>query len=50
MTATMLNTKINNLPPSMIKEVNNFVEFLKTKERKGQGKKIWLCERTNSNT
>jgi hypothetical protein len=38
MTATMLNTKINNLPPSMIKEVNNFVEFLKTKQKKGKVK------------
>jgi hypothetical protein len=38
MTATMLNTKINNLPPSMIKEVDNFVEFLKTKQKKGKVK------------
>jgi hypothetical protein len=34
MTATMLFTKINTLPPSMIKEVDDFVEFLKTKQKK----------------
>jgi hypothetical protein len=34
MTTTMLYTKINNLPPSMIKEVDDFVEFLKTKQKK----------------
>ena len=34
MTTTMLYTKINNLTPSMIKEVDNFVEFLKTKQKK----------------
>jgi hypothetical protein len=33
MTATMLYTKINTLPPSMIKEVDTFVEFLKTKQK-----------------
>ena len=33
MTATMLYTKINALPPSMIKEVDDFVEFLKTKQK-----------------
>lgn len=34
MTSTMLYTKINSLTPSMIKEVNDFVEFLKTKKKK----------------
>ena len=34
MTTTMLYTKINNLSPSMIKEVDDFVEFLKTKQKK----------------
>ena len=34
MTTTMLYTKINNLSPSMIKEVDDFVEFLKSKEKK----------------
>jgi len=34
MTTTMLYTKINNLTPSMIKEVDDFVEFLKTKQKK----------------
>lgn len=33
MTTTLLYTKINTLPPSMIKEVDNFVEFLKTKQK-----------------
>lgn len=33
MTATMLYSKIKNLPPSMIKEVDDFVEFLKTKQK-----------------
>jgi hypothetical protein len=36
MTATMLYTKISALPPSLIKEVNDFVEFLKTKQRKNK--------------
>jgi hypothetical protein len=34
MTKTMLYTKINTLPPSLIKEVDDFVEFLKTKHNK----------------
>lgn len=34
MTTTMLFTKINSLPPSMIKEVDDFVEFLKSKQKK----------------
>lgn len=38
MTTTMLYTKINNLPPAMIKEVDDFVEFLKTKQKKGKVK------------
>jgi hypothetical protein len=33
MTALKLYTKINNLPPSMIKEVDDFVEFLKSKQK-----------------
>jgi hypothetical protein len=33
MTATLLYSKIKNLPPSMIKEVDDFVEFLKTKQK-----------------
>ena len=33
-TTNKLYTKINTLPPSMIKEVNDFVEFLKTKQNK----------------
>ena len=42
MTATKLYTKINNLPPSMIKEVDDFVEFLRTK---GKSKKENLVAR-----
>lgn len=38
MTATMLYTKISSLPPSMIKEVNDFVEFLKSKQKKNKVK------------
>jgi hypothetical protein len=38
MTATMLYTKISKLPPSMIKEVNDFVEFLKSKQKKNKVK------------
>jgi hypothetical protein len=34
MTATRLYTKISSLTPSMIKEVDDFVEFLMTKEKK----------------
>ena len=37
MTASMLYTKINALPPAMIKEVDTFVKFLKTKQ-KGKSK------------
>ncbi|OFX57546.1 MAG: hypothetical protein A2W84_07720 [Bacteroidetes bacterium GWC2_40_13] len=33
MTTTMLFTKINSLPPSMIKQVDDFVEFLKSKQK-----------------
>ncbi len=36
MTASMLYTKISNLPPSMIKEVNDFVEFLQSKQKKNK--------------
>jgi hypothetical protein len=39
MNATMLCSKISALPPSMIKEVNDFVEFLKTKQKKIKLKK-----------
>jgi hypothetical protein len=38
MTASMLYTKISALPPSMIKEVNDFVEFLKSKQKKNKVK------------
>jgi len=34
MTPTMLYAKISSLPPAMIKEVNDFVDFLKTKQKK----------------
>ena len=34
MTTTMLITKISTLPPSLIKEVNDFVDFLKSKRKK----------------
>ena len=34
MTATILYTKISNLSPSMVKEVDDFVEFLKAKQKK----------------
>jgi hypothetical protein len=34
MTTTRLYTKISSLTPSMIKEVDDFVEFLMTKEKK----------------
>lgn len=30
---TILYEKINTLPPSMIKEVDNFVDFLKSKQK-----------------
>jgi len=30
----MLYTKISSLPPSLIKEVNDFVDYLKTKKEK----------------
>jgi hypothetical protein len=33
MNASLLYTKINSLPPSRIKEVNDFVEFLLSKEK-----------------
>lgn len=36
MTTTMLFTKINSLPPSLKKEVDDFVEFLKAKKRKNK--------------
>ncbi len=36
MTTTILNSKINALPPSMIKEVDDFVEFLISKKRKNR--------------
>jgi hypothetical protein len=38
MTATMLYTKISSLPPSLIKEVDDFVEFLKSKQKKSNVK------------
>jgi hypothetical protein len=34
MTTTMLISKIQTLPPSMLKEVNDFVDFLKSKTKK----------------
>lgn len=34
MTANMLYTKITSLPPNLIKEVDDFVEFLKMKQKK----------------
>jgi len=33
MTANMLYTKIASLPPNLIKEVDDFVEFLKMKQK-----------------
>ena len=33
MTSLILYTKINTLTPSMIKEVDDFVEFLKNKQK-----------------
>ena len=38
MTSKMLFTKINSLPPSLKKEVNDFVEFLVSKKRKNKVK------------
>jgi hypothetical protein len=38
MTATSLYIKISTLPPLMIKEVNDFVEFLKSKEKRNKAK------------
>jgi len=38
MTATVLYTKISSLPPSMIKQVDDFVEFLKSKQKKNKAK------------
>ncbi len=44
MTTTMLYTKINNLPPSMVKEVDDLVEFLITKRKKEKIKeRIFGC-------
>ena len=34
MTTSMLITKISSLPPFLLKEVNDFVDFLKTKHEK----------------
>ena len=36
MTTSMLYTKISPLSPSKIKEVNDFVEFLKSKQKKNK--------------
>ena len=36
MTTTMLITKISTLPPSLLKEVNDFVDFLKSKRKKSK--------------
>lgn len=33
MTHSILYTKISSLPPSMLKEVDDFVEFLKSKQK-----------------
>jgi len=33
MTASFLFTKINSLSPSMIKEVDDFIDFLKSKKK-----------------
>lgn len=38
MTTTRLYTKISTLTPSLIKEVDDFVEFLKTKQKKDKVK------------
>lgn len=38
-TTTMLISKIQTLPPSMLKEVNDFVDFLKSKTKKDKLKK-----------
>jgi hypothetical protein len=38
MTATVLYTKISSLPPSMIKQVDDFLEFLKSKQKKNKAK------------
>jgi hypothetical protein len=38
MTSTMLYKKISALTPSMIKEVNDFVEYLKSKQKKNKVK------------
>jgi hypothetical protein len=38
MTAKMLYAKISSLPPSMIQEVNDFVEFLQSKQKKNKVK------------
>ncbi len=34
MTTSMLITKISSLPPSLLKEVNDFVDFIKEKHKK----------------
>jgi hypothetical protein len=36
MSPSILYSKINSLPPSMIKEVNDFVDFLKSKQSKNK--------------
>lgn len=38
MTTTMLFTKLNSLSPSMKNEVGDFIEFLKTKKKRGKVK------------
>jgi hypothetical protein len=37
MTTNLLYTKISSLPPTLVEEVNDFVDFLKSKQKeKGQ--------------
>ncbi len=37
MTNLMLYSKINSLPPAMITEVDNFIDFLKSKQQSDNG-------------
>ena len=43
MTTTMLITKISSLPLSLIKEVNDFVDFLKTKKKNNINERKFGC-------
>ncbi len=43
MTTTILITKISSLPPSLLKEVNDFVDFLKSKKKNNIKERKFGC-------